>query len=152
MSLSVFWYRRDLRLEDNAGLHKALKDSAQSVQPIFIFDSDILKHLSSNDRRVAFLHQTLQELQSEFRKLGSDLWVFHGKPSEVFRELLAKHSIKSVFCNHDYEPYAIERDLTIRELCESHGASFQTFKDQVIFEKREILTDAKKPYTVYNSF
>lgn len=152
MSLTVFWYRRDLRLDDNAGLFQALKEKG-SVQPIFIFDTEILGKLQDpKDTRVAFIHQTLGEIQKQFRKLGADLWVFHGKPLEVYKDLFAKNEVSAVYANHDYEPSARARDGKIADLCKSKGIEFKTFKDQVVFEKDEILTDARKPYTVYTPY
>lgn len=155
MPLAIFWYRRDLRTDDNAGLYHALKESQEKgwqVQPIFIFDTQILGQLDADDTRVPFIHQTLTDLQKQFQKRGADLWVFEGKPSEVFEELFKTEEIGAVYTNHDYEPQAIQRDEKIQKLCEKKGIDFKTFKDQVIFEKSEILTDARKPYTVYTPY
>ncbi len=152
MSLTVFWFRRDLRLEDNAGLFNALKEQ-ENVQPLFIFDTEILDLLNDkSDARVTFLHRTLSQLKEKLQTAGSDLWVFHGKPFEIFQKLFSEHKIKGIYTNHDYEPLALERDEKIRQLCLSKGVQFQTFKDQVIFEKNEILTEARKPYTVYTPY
>ena len=150
--VSIFWFRRDLRLNDNAGLYHALK-SGKPVLPIFIFDEDILKKLENkSDKRVDFIHRTLMELKSELRNIGSDLLVLHGKPIEVYNQLVKEHSVKSVFTNHDYEPYAQKRDAVISDLLSEHGIAFQTFKDQCIFEKGEVLKDDGKPYTVYTPY
>ena len=150
--VSIFWFRRDLRLEDNAGLYQALC-SGKPVLPIFIFDEKILSKLENKyDKRVDFIHRTLTELRSELRKLGSDLLVFHGTPLEVYEKLTSDYAVKAVFTNHDYEPYAKERDRQIAELLNEDGASFQTFKDQCIFEKDEVLKDDGKPYTVYTPY
>lgn len=152
MSITLFWHRRDLRLNDNAGLFHSLKKRGQ-VQPVFIFDTQILGALKDKrDARVSFLHDQLQELQNQYRKHGSDLWVLHGKPLEVFKELVSKHQIQAVFTNHDYEPSAIRRDEEVGKFLDSKGIEFATYKDQVIFEKTEIQTDAGKPYTVYTPF
>lgn len=148
----IFWFRRDLRLDDNAALYHALH-SGKPVLPIFIFDEIILSKLENkHDKRVDFIHRTLTELRLELRKLGSDLLVFHGTPLEVYEKLTSEYTVKSVFTNHDYEPYAQERDLEIAALLNEKGVSFQTFKDQCIFEKDELLKDDGKPYTVYTPY
>lgn len=150
--VSIFWFRRDLRLNDNAGLYHALR-SGKPVIPIFIFDESILSKLEDkHDKRVDFIHRSLANLKLELQNLGSDLQVFHGKPIEVYNQLVKDYSIKSVFTNHDYEPYAQKRDLEISELLSEHGIAFQTFKDQCIFEKGEVLKDDGKPYTVYTPY
>lgn len=150
--VSIFWFRRDLRLDDNAGLYHALR-SGNPVLPIFIFDENILSKLEDKaDRRVDFIHRTLEELKGQLRNLGSDLLVFHGTPLEVYKKLLSDYSVKAVYNNHDYEPYAQDRDKQIEELLNENGASFHTFKDQCIFEKDEVLKDDGKPYTVYTPY
>jgi len=150
--VSVFWFRRDLRLNDNAGLYHALI-SGKPVIPIFIFDETILSKLENkHDKRVDFIHRSLTELKSELRKMGSDLLIFHGEPIEVYNQLIKDYSVKSVFANHDYEPYAQKRDASISELLSEQGIAFQTFKDQCIFEKGEVLKDDGKPYTVYTPY
>ena len=149
---SIFWFRRDLRLADNAGLYHALR-SGHTVLPIFIFDEDILSKLEDrHDKRVDFIHRSLSDLKTELRNLGSDLLVFHGTPLEVYRQLLSDYSITSVFTNHDHEPYAQERDAKISAFLSEKGTSFHTFKDQCIFEKDEVLKDDGKPYTVYTPY
>lgn len=150
-SLSLMWFRRDLRLEDNAAFFYALKEQ-QNVQPLFIFDSEILEKLDSDDKRVTFIHDVLGDMQKKLQKKKSDLWVFYGKPEEIFKELTKNHSINAVYTNHDYEPQAIHRDKKIGEFLEKKEILFKTFKDQVIFEKEEVLTDARKPYTVYTPY
>ncbi|WP_289030423.1 deoxyribodipyrimidine photo-lyase, partial [uncultured Algoriphagus sp.] len=150
--ISIFWFRRDLRLNDNAGLYNALKHG-KNVLPIFIFDKDILEKLEDKaDRRVDFLHQTLSNLQSQLKDLGSDLEVLHGKPIEVYQDLLKNYSVKSVYTNHDYEPYARLRDEKIEEFLTEKGVVFRTFKDQCILEKEEVVKDDGKPYTVYSPY
>ena len=150
--ISIFWFRRDLRLDDNAALYHALH-SGKPVLPVFIFDEKILSKLENkHDKRVDFIHRTLTELKSELKKLGSDLLVFHGTPLEVYEKLTSEYAVKSVFTNHDYEPYAKERDAEIAALVNESGASFKTFKDQCIFEKDEVLKDDGKPYTVYTPY
>ncbi|MFM9027703.1 MAG: cryptochrome/photolyase family protein [Bacteroidota bacterium] len=152
MSISFFWFRRDLRLDDNAGLFHALK-SGLPVQPIFIFDTDILEKLEDrDDRRVTFLHRHLHQLDSELQKLGSTLMVFHGRPLDVWKKIMKEHKVTCVHTNHDYEPYAIKRDQEIEALLGSKGIPFKTYKDQVIFEKSEVVKDDGSPYTVYTPY
>lgn len=151
-STSIFWFRRDLRLEDNAGLYHALKEN-ERVLPVFIFDTAILNQLEDpNDRRVDFIHQALQHLQGQLEKIGSSLLVFHSKPISAFAELLNKYHINSVYTNHDYEPYANERDEEIANLLKQHNCTFNTYKDQCIFEKNEVTKDDGKPYTVFTPY
>ncbi len=150
--ISIFWFRRDLRLEDNTGLFHALK-SGNAVLPIFIFDTEILNNLENkNDRRVDFIHQVLIQLQLKINKLGSNLSVFNGKPLEIFKDLVQKYSIQSVFTNHDYEPLAIKRDEEIATFLKTQKIDFKSFKDQVIFEKNEITKDDGLPYTIFTPF
>ena len=145
---TVFWFRRDLRLQDNAGLFHALKES-EEVLPVFIFDSEILEKLEDKaDLRVAFIHQSLTLIQRQLEDLGSTLLVLHGYPLEIFKELTPK----AVYTNHDYEPYARSRDAQVKEILESKGVVFKTFKDQVIFEKGEVTKDDGKPYTVFTPY
>jgi deoxyribodipyrimidine photo-lyase len=144
-------------MEDNAGLFQALKDqtsdTTSKVQPLFIFETDILDQLNpAGEKRVAFLHQTIEALKKHYQKLGSDLWVYHGKPLEIFKQVSSQNRITAVYTNHDYEPAAIKRDQAVEKFCQSRGIRFLTFKDQVIFEKSEILTGSEKPYTVYTPY
>lgn len=153
MSLTVFWFRRDLRIKDNHALYQALKQQIDNVQPIFIFDSNILTQFQDpNDFRVPFIHQTVSQLKAELQSLGSDLWVYDGKPQEVFKGLTEKHQIKALYFNHDYEPKSIRRDQEIAKLCQKKGIEVYSFKDHVIFEKSEILTTQNKPYTVFTPY
>ena len=150
--ISVFWFRRDLRLNDNAGLYHALK-SEMPVLPIFIFDKEILSKLKyKDDARVTFIHQTIENLNKELQTLGSSLLVINEEVASAFKRLLIDYQIRAVYTNHDYEPYAINRDKTIINLLNQNQVSFQSFKDQVIFEKEEILKDDGKPYTVYTPY
>src|SRR4051812_16909702 len=129
MELNIIWFRRDLRLHDNAALYHALKQGTP-VLPIFIFDKYIFDDLEDKrDRRVEFIYAALQEMQEQLIQLGSSLQVFYGYPEEVFKQLLKLHSIGKVFTNHDYELYAIQRDNTIRKMLSDAGASFHTYKD-----------------------
>jgi len=153
----IHWFRRDLRLEDNAALYHALRSGCQVI-PIFIFDTEILNDLKDEnkpltlDRRVVFIHKEIQKIKNELQSLGSDLLVFYGKPAEVFTSLLTTYSIKKVCTNHDYEPYANQRDETIKQLLNNYNVEFSTYKDQVIFEKGEVTKDDGLPYTVYTPY
>ncbi len=151
-TVNIFWFRRDLRLTDNTGLYHALK-SNNPVLPIFVFDKNILDRLADKaDRRVAFIHAALEEMQDELVKMKSSLQVFFTTPQEAFETLLSTYTIENVFTNHDYEPYAKERDADVSSLLKSHGASLHTYKDQVIFEKDEVIKDDGKPYTVFTPY
>ncbi|MFQ3575927.1 MAG: deoxyribodipyrimidine photo-lyase [Cytophagales bacterium] len=152
MDITFFWFRRDLRLEDNAGLYHALKKN-ENVQAIFIFDSEILDKLEDkHDGRVEFIHQSLQKINESLKSMGSSMLVKHGNPIEIWKTLSEEFSIKNVYTNHDYEPYAQERDNKIKVLLNQKGIAFQTFKDQCIFEKNEVLKDDGKPYTVFTPY
>ncbi len=150
-SVSVFWFRRDLRLFDNTALFNALT-SGLKVLPVFIFDTGILDYLPANDKRVSYIYQAIEHINRTLIPFQTSVQVFKGKPAEIFEQLLAANSIKSVFANHDYEPYAIERDLQVETLLSAKGVSFHTFKDQVIFEKDEITKQSGEPYTVFTPF
>jgi deoxyribodipyrimidine photo-lyase len=148
----VFWFRRDLRLHDNAGLYYALKQN-KAVMPVFIFDTDILNELEEKeDRRVHFIHQVVTHLKAQLHKKGSDLKVYYGTPLKSFKKLVSEYKIMAVYCNHDYEPYAIKRDKEINDFLETKGIAFNTYKDQCIFEKDEVTKDDGKPYTVFTPY
>lgn len=150
--VAIFWFRRDLRLEDNAGLYHALK-SGYKVLPIFIFDSNILgKLVNKQDQRVEFIHKALADIQAQLLSLGSSLFIKYGCPTEIWKNLVSDFEIAEVFTNHDYEKYAIERDKQIGELLNTKGIAFYTFKDQTVFEKNEVLSGAKTPYTVFTPY
>ncbi len=150
--INVIWFRRDLRLTDNAALYHALK-TGLPVLPIFIFDTSILDQLDNKaDARVAFIHAAITEMQTSLIELGSSLEVYLGKPLEVFQLLANKYPIQTVFANHDYEPAALERDNTVEDFLQNGGISFNTFKDQVLLEKGEVLKDDGKPYTIFTPY
>ena len=150
--INIFWFRRDLRLYDNHGLSKATHDNLKVI-PIFIFDTTITSLLASNDRRINFIYDNLLEIDSELnKKYKSNLNVFQGKPYDIFKNLIENYSIKNVYTNNDYEPYAINRDESIKELLSYNGINFKSYKDQVIFEKNEIVKDDGNPYVVYTPF
>ena len=150
--ISIFWFRRDLRLHDNAGLYHALK-SGNPVLPIFIFDKNILDKLEDKkDKRVQFIHNALSEIQEQLQQLGSTLLVKYGTPEEIFPALLNEYEVSAIFTNHDYEPYAQVRDEAVKEYAMTEAVDFYTFKDQAIFEKNEILSGAGTPYTVFTPY
>ncbi len=151
-AVSIFWFRRDLRLNDNAGLYRALK-SGDPVLPIFIFDNEILDKLEDrDDARVTFIYNVITDINGELVKLGSSLLVFHDKPANAWKKLTEDYDVKAVYTNSDYEPYAKERDSAIAEMLKKHNISFNSYKDQVIFEKEEVTKDDGKPYTVYTPY
>jgi deoxyribodipyrimidine photo-lyase len=150
--VSIFWFRRDLRLMDNNALFNALTGK-YPVLPIFIFDPDILDKLSDKkDKRVTFIHQTLEQLNEILKSNGSSLCVLHEKVDIAFDRLTEEYTVREVFVNHDYEPYAIKRDLNIKALLESKHITFKTFKDQVIFEKSEVMKSDGTPYTIFTPY
>ncbi|MFT5436868.1 MAG: deoxyribodipyrimidine photo-lyase [Ulvibacter sp.] len=149
--VSVFWFRRDLRLEDNVGLMKALKGPFPVI-PLFIFDDEILDSLSRNDARVSFIYSCLEKINLQLNLKGSSLLVKKGNFKEVWKELISKYSVKEVFFNTDYEPYAIARDEALAALLKSRSIATHRFKDQVIFEENDILKADGNPYTVYTPY
>lgn len=150
--VNLFWFRRDLRLHDNAGLYHALK-SGKPVQPIFIFDRNILDQLEDRqDRRVSFIHEQILLLQEKLKQYGATLDVRYGKPEEIFLQLINDYNVEGVYCNHDYEPYARERDHVVSDILKNNGSAFHSFKDQVIFEKNEVVKDNGEPYTVFTPY
>lgn len=150
--VNIFWFRRDLRLDDNAGLYHTLK-SNNPILPVFIFDTNILDELEDKqDRRVEFIYIALKQMQQRLQKMGSTLDVRYGNPTDVFRQLLQDYTIEKVFTNHDYEPYAKQRDAAIEKLLNGNNVSFHSFKDQVILEKDEVLKQDGNPYTVFTPY
>lgn len=150
-SISVFWFRRDLRTDDNHGLFKALTSGCR-VMPVFIFDKNILEELQPDDRRLTFIHQQLQKLHATFGQYGGGLHVYYGDPETVFGELCANHSIRSVFTNRDYEPYALDRNRAVEKVLASHNVELHAFKDQVLFDHHDVMKPDAKPYTVYTPY
>lgn len=150
--ISIFWHRRDLRLEDNAGLYHALK-SGLPVLSLFIFDENILSGLTDkDDARVSFLHQELTRLSGELAALGSTILIRYGKPLEVWQQLIQEFNIQKVFANRDYEGYAKERDASVKTMLNSIGIEFTTYKDHVIFEMVEVAKKDGLPYTVFTPY
>lgn len=147
--VSIFWFRRDLRVEDNHGLFQALS-SEFPVLPLFIFDTQILDRLpSTSDGRVEFIHQSISKLNEA---IGGHLCVKHGNPLAVFTEIFNHWDVVSIYTNHDYERYGLERDASIKDLAKEKGIDFRSFKDQVVFEKDEVLSGAGTPYTVFTPY
>jgi deoxyribodipyrimidine photo-lyase len=150
-SIAVFWFRRDLRLFDNTALFKALA-SGFKVLPVFIYDRKILQNLNPDDKRISFIYQAIQHLNQLLLPYKTSVQVYFGTPDGVFEQLLSTYDINRVYTNHDYEPYAMERDLQIKKKLAEKGVLFQTFKDHVIFEKDEITKLSGEPYTVYTPY
>jgi deoxyribodipyrimidine photo-lyase len=146
--LSLFWFRRDLRLEDNVGLFHALT-SKYRVIPLFIFDEEILDSLPKNDARVGFIYDSLEKINAELQKTGSSLLVKKGKTLDIWQSLIEEFDVKEVFFNKDYEPFAIKRDLSICKLLTINKIIPFSYKDQVVFEEKEITKPDGSPYTVY---
>jgi len=149
--MNIFWFRRDLRLDDNHALYEALS-SGKPVLPIFIFDTNILDELPKDDARVTFIHLLLQKIQAQLTAAGKSLAIFYGEPIEVLKELTGKGNVNTIYTNHDYEPYARERDKAINELLSEKAIDFKTFKDQVVFERDEVVKDDGTPYVVYTPY
>ena len=151
LPVNIFWFRRDLRLNDNHGLYRALQ-SGLPVLPVFIFDTAILNGLDPGDLRVNFIHRTISTLHRQLKALGSGLSVIYDEPVMAFEKLLARFQVKAVYTNHDYEPYARERDAKISLLLAGKGIDFRTFKDQVLFEGREAVKNDGAPYSVFTPY
>ncbi|MGZ3753327.1 MAG: deoxyribodipyrimidine photo-lyase, partial [Mucilaginibacter sp.] len=151
-SVNIFWFRRDLRIHDNAGLYHALK-GGKPVLCLFIFDREILDKLEDkDDARVTFIHKTIEELNQELQEHGSSLLVKYATTDEAWDAVLEEYQVETVYANHDYEPKAKTRDQAIATKLKNHDISFKTYKDQVIFEKNEVVKDDGKPYTVYTPY
>ena len=149
--MNVFWFRRDLRVHDNKGLFEALNSNSE-VLPIFIFDKNILDQLPKDDARVSFIHERLDHIDMEMQKFGKNLAVFHGDPNTIIEKIIDENNIKAIYTNHDYEPYAKNRDQKITSILASKNIAFHTFKDQVIFEKSEVVKDDQSPYVVFTPY
>jgi len=151
MKISIFWYRRDLRLEDNTGLFKALNEN-ENILPIFIFDDSILDELPEDDARVNFIYESLSKINNQLNNHKASLQILKGQIDDVWEKLVTTYDIHKVYLNKDYEPYAIKRDQKIKEFLNSKGIEMKTFKDQVIFEEDEIVKADGKPYTVFTPY
>lgn len=156
MSIAIHWFRRDLRLHDNAAFYHALKSGFQ-VLPIFIFDKNILDDLKEGnhlqeDKRLLFIYNKIIELKYQLNNLGSEIRIYYGHPEEVWKEIISEFDVSHVFTNHDYEPYAIDRDEQVKTLLMEKGIGFSSYKDQCIFERNEVIKDDGKPYTVFTPY
>jgi deoxyribodipyrimidine photo-lyase len=150
--VTLFWFRRDLRLHDNAGLYRALK-GPNPVLCLFIFDRDILDRLEDkDDARVTFIYNTITQLTKELEEHKTGLLIKYDKPENAWKEILEEYQVAAVYTNRDYEPYAKKRDGEIGEMLQQKGIEFKTFKDQVIFEREEVVKDDLKPYTVFTPY
>lgn len=151
MRINLCWLRRDLRLVDQHALSQSL-NTGIPTRLLFIFDPSILEGLDAHDRRVHFIYQQLAEINRQLQGFGSSLWVFHGHPDQVFKQLSEKFTIQAVYTNHDYEPYASARDANIRLILQQKGIDLFTYKDQVIFERSEVVKPDGLPYTVFTPY
>jgi len=147
----AFWFRRDLRLEDNTALVKAM-ESGLPVLPLFIFDTHIINELDEDDARISFIYKQLQIIHRQLHSMESSLYIFRGEPLLVWEELLGGYDIQAVYANKDYEPYALKRDRELDKLLEKRGISLHLSKDQVIFEEGEIVKNDGLPYTVFTPY
>ncbi len=155
---ALMWFRRDLRASDNAALYHALKDALKnhaSVYCAFVFDTDILQSLPRADRRVEFIHESLVDLDAQLQKLSDGrarLLVLHGRAADELPRLAVELGATAVYANHDDEPDAIRRDALVGEALRAMDIKLHTFKDHVIFERQEVLTQMGKPYTVFTPY
>ena len=152
-NITICWLRRDLRLDDNAALYHALKKHS-NVLPLFIFDRNILKQLENPfDRRVQFIHHEVSQLMLTLcSTYNSALLCFYGNPLQIWENILQEFTVDAVYANHDFEPYAIERDDSVKALLNANCIPFLTYKDHVIFEKGEVVKEDGLPYTVFTPY
>ena len=151
-TISICWFRRDLRLNDQHAFYDALR-GAHPVLPLFIFDKSILDKLEDKaDRRVQFIHEAVCNMDHTLQKQGSGFYVHYGFPLEAFEKLSNEFNIAAVYTNHDYEPYALERDGAVEQFMNNKGIAFHHYKDQVVFEKEEVMKDDGTPYTVFTPY
>lgn len=151
MKVSIFWFRRDLRLEDNMALYHAL-NSGYPVLPLFIFDTNLLRGLPKNDARVNFIYDRLRKINDELQSMESSILVYQGDPVEVWHKILKEYEVQQVYFNKDYEPVARKRDAMIQRLLSEHNIECHVYKDQVIFEENEILKNDGTPYTIFTPY
>lgn len=150
--INIFWFRRDLRLDDNTGLNEAL-NANRKVVPVFIFDTEILDKLTNKeDRRLDYIHQSLDLINKQLKEHDSSVKVYYGNPLEIFKKIISEFDVETVFCNRDYEPYARKRDHEVSQYLKENEIDFKDYKDQVIFEKDEVVKDDGLPYTVYTPY
>jgi len=147
----LFWFRRDLRVDDNHGFYRALQGE-NKVIPIFIFDTNILGKLEKKDARIEFILLALGAIDTAMKRNRCTVGIYHGTPKVIFNELIEKWPISKVVCNEDYEPYATKRDKEIKTLLAQKGIIFEQYKDQVIFQKNDVTKDDGNPYKVYTPY
>ncbi len=151
----LVWLRRDLRLHDHHALRMALK-ACKQVWVAFVFDTDILSHLLdrglTKDRRIDFIWQSLQEINTELQSKGGGLIVRHGKAVDIIPQLATELGVQAVYTNKDYEPAAIERDRLVSLALEAKDIAFHGYKDQVIFEHQQVLTGQGGVFSVFTPF
>jgi|WetSurMetagenome_2_1015567.scaffolds.fasta_scaffold110251_1 deoxyribodipyrimidine photo-lyase len=151
MKINIAWFRRDLRLDDNTALNQALT-SGLPVLPVFIFDTNISEELTPDDPRISFIYETLFSINNVLKKSGSSIYILKGEPERIWKELLVSFDINSVFINKDYEPYAIQRDKAIESILNNNQIRLLRFKDQVIFEEKEIIKSDNQPYKIFTPY
>lgn len=149
--MNIFWFRRDLRLDDNEGLYHALM-AGTPVLPVFIFDTGITGELEKDDARISFIYSTLQDMHRKLNKKGSGMLILKGEPLTVLRSLTDNYPVKNIYVNRDYEPYGLDRDQKIKKMFSAKGISLISFKDHLIFEPGEVLKPDGTPYTVFTPF
>ena len=150
--LNIFWFRRDLRLYDNSGLSEATNGKLKVI-PLFIFDTSITDKLPHDDKRINFIYDNLKKMDENLKKdFNSSITVYKGNPTEIFNKITSEYKINTVYTNNDYEPYAISRDNSIKKILSDKNIEFKSFKDEVIFEKNEVVKDDGKPYVVYTPY
>jgi deoxyribodipyrimidine photo-lyase len=151
MKINIFWFRRDLRLEENRALDIALS-SGLPVLPVFIFDTNITDELPEDDSRISFIHETLRTINIKLQKSGSSVYALKGNPEKIWKDLLKSFDINAVYATRDYEPYAIHRDNRVEKILLKNGVGFLRYKDQVIFEENDILKPDNRPYTIFTPY
>jgi deoxyribodipyrimidine photo-lyase len=149
--INLFWFRRDLRLDNNTALIEALASDIP-VLPVFIFDTNIVEELVIDDARISFIYDSLASVDKELKKSGSSIYITKGDPLKIWQELITSFDINSVFINKDYEPYALQRDSVIEKLLQKNNISLKKHKDQVIFEEKEVLKTDNTAYTVFTPY
>ena len=150
-TISIFWFRRDLRLDDNKGLYYALQEN-DNIVPIFIYDKNILDEIKKNDHRIQFIKNRIDEINKDLSKTGKSINQFYGDPLKVFKKLIEKYQIKNIYLNRDYTPYSIKRDSQIFNLSKKQNIEYKDYKDHVIYEKSDITKDDGSPYKVYTPY
>lgn len=151
MKINIFWFRRDLRLEDNTALDAALSEELP-VLPVFIYDKNITDELDSADARISFINKALSDINEHLQRFGSSVYILIGKPERIWEKLIASFDINAVYINKDYEPYALHRDNVIKRVLGDKGINLIDFKDQVIFETKEVVKPDGNPYTIFTPY